>query len=338
MVVTATGFGKTMSVLVNMSGNDFIEETEKFFNDLDLDKTTISPNRPGTGSTKIYTTMTTLKDYDFVAPEGWQMQNQKDHILIQNMQSGCSVRIIPSQPSSGDLEKDAKAVFDLMYAGWNYPLAGEQKYVQAKGFTMQGLPYSMIEAPMSITDAANRYQIEEGGAVVVKTGSQITIISVRHNSGLMAHDGCRNNYNTWPRFFNSFTVKNISSLPVNEDVSKRIVGVWTNSGAGVAADYTFAANGHYQSLSGVGATTVTTDYYSKYITTKSSAFQGDGTYSINGNQLTMLGRGDNSPEQIKVRFEKVNKGGTGWTDRIYLLRRNVTDGKEYEVYYDNRKF
>ncbi|MGK2860872.1 MAG: hypothetical protein ACSLE0_03005, partial [Chitinophagaceae bacterium] len=74
-----------------------------------------------------------LNDYEFIAPDKWQLQKNNDHFLIQNMQSGCQIRILEPQPSSGNLEQDANAVFELMYNGWSYQNTGDKKFTLAKG-------------------------------------------------------------------------------------------------------------------------------------------------------------------------------------------------------------
>ena len=33
----------------------------------------------------------TFTDYEFMAPEGWQVQRNSDHLRIQNMGSGCLI-------------------------------------------------------------------------------------------------------------------------------------------------------------------------------------------------------------------------------------------------------
>ena len=86
-----------------------------------------------------------LHSYEFLTPVGWHLQNNADHILIQNMQSGCLIRILVPYPSSGDLELDAKSVFDLMYAGWQYRNSGTDQYTLSKGFLVKGLEYCMWE-------------------------------------------------------------------------------------------------------------------------------------------------------------------------------------------------
>ncbi len=275
-------------------------------------------------------------DYEFSMPDKWQLQQYKEYLFIQNLESGCEIRILQPQPSSGDLEKDALAVFDMMYAGWQFQKTGEQQYVLSKGFLPKGLEYCMMEAPMSITGADGRYNLEDGTALVVKAGNQAVIIAVRHTS-LPAHIDCLRNYETWRRFFNSFTVKN-AAIPTNtsEDVPQRIIGVWSQTESGASSEYVFAANGNYAFAGAVGASYTSTDTYYDYLHIKTYAFDGDGSYVISGNQLTLKKRGGTSPEQANFRFAQVNHGGKGWKDRLYLLT-NDTFGTN-ETCYDKRSF
>lgn len=294
---------------------------------------------------KFHTTMVTsnmnksidLNDYDFTTPDKWQLQKNKDHLLIQNMASGCLIRILEPQPSSGNLEQDAKAVFDIMYAGWQYQKSGEPQYVLSKGFLPKGLEYYMIEAGMSKLSAdGSRYDgFEEGAALVVKAATQIVIISARHNTSMMAHGDCQRKYETWRRFFNSFTVKNIS-LPENkdEDISTRIIGSWSQTESGASSEYVFAANGNYAFYGALGITSTSRDYNYEYLHIKTYSFQGDGSYSISGNQLALKKRSNNNSEYARFRFEKVNHGGTGWKDRLWLLKKDSVG--EIEVCYEKK--
>ena len=90
-----------------------------------------------------------MNNYDFIPPQGWQVQNKKDYLRLQNMGSGCLIQIFTPQPSSGNLEQDAKAVFEMMYNGWQFQKTGEHKYDLSKGFLPKGLEYCMMEAAMS---------------------------------------------------------------------------------------------------------------------------------------------------------------------------------------------
>lgn len=276
----------------------------------------------------------TLKDCVFVAPAGWSVQSHHDHLRLQNMESGCLILILEPQPSSGDLEQDARAAFEMMYRGWDYQKSGEQRQTLSKGHTPQGLEYCMMEATMSTTTADGRYQLEEGAALVIKAGAPIVIIGVRHNSSMFAHQRC-SKYEGWPRFFASFTVKN-AMPPTNtdEDASKRIIGRWAMSESRASGEYIFAANGHFQLTGAIGTSYTTSEHDYEVIHTTASAFQGDGRYSVSGNRLTMRRPADRNPEEVSFRFEKVNRGGPGWKDRLYLLTKDATG--DYEVAYEKQ--
>ncbi len=280
-----------------------------------------------------------LDDYDFIAPDKWFVQKKADHILLSQSQNsaqeGCMIQILTPQPSSGDLEKDVKAVFDLMYPGWQYRFTGEKHDDLSKGHLVQGLEYCMMEAGMSKMSAdGSRYDgFEDGAALVVKANNQIVIIAARHNRLLACE--CIQKYEKWRRFFNSFSLKNkVVPKPADEDVSKKILGSWMFVGSTVANEYIFAANGNYQFIGGYGTTSKTSDYNYDYIYTKSSAFKGDGSYSIVGNQLNFKNNKNKNLEEVWFRFEKVNHGGKGWNDRLWMLKKDATDGKKYEVSYE----
>src|SRR4030095_3597344 len=157
----------------------------------------------------------------------------------------------------------------------------------------------------------SRYDgFEEGGPMVIKSNNSIAAIAGQHNTSMMAHDDCYKKYATCARFFNSFTIKN-GNVPKNTDevTSKRIIGVWKiNSPGVVSADYVFAANGHYGFGGGVGTSTTTRDDRYEYLRLTSYAFEGDGSYSINGNQIQLKKFGEKNPQVLRFRFEKVNHG------------------------------
>lgn len=317
IVTTITGFGKTMNLQVNTAGGDYALTLEKFFNELDLNsRSAVSYNHTNMNQT------ISLNDYDFTAPEKWQVQNSRDHISFINPHSGCSIKILSPQPSSGNPEQDANSVFDMMYKGWGYQKSGDKKFTLAKGFLPKGLEYFIKEAAMSGTNTVGQYIIEEGTAMVVKAGNQTVIISVRHNSSMTGHDDCYRNYNTWRRFVNSFSIKNAEQAKINEqENAQRIMGLWKIDATGiVAGDYVFAANGNYQSGGGLGSSTTTSDMYYKNIYNRAYPFEGDGSYSVSGNILTLKKRGAVA-EQVTIRFEKVNHGGAGWNDRLYMIKK-----------------
>jgi hypothetical protein len=141
--------------------------------------------------------------------------------------------------------------------------------------------------------------------------------------------------NTGEGFFNSFTIKNFEA-PKNSvsEVSKRIVGDWISIGGSALNEYLFAANGNYQYIGAYATTTKTTDAYYEYTHINTSSFKGDGSYSIKGDQLIFTKYGQKEGEQYQFRFEKVNHGGTGWKDRLYMLKTDNLG--TYEVCYEKK--
>jgi hypothetical protein len=328
-----TGYGKTLNIQVNLAGDRYAAVAENFFNTLVLEGNTSNIIHPtaqysDTNNLSLMNAHITLEAYEFTAPDKWQLQRNSDHLLIQNMESGCLIRILEPQPSSGDLEKDALAVFDLMYSGWQPKPHVPYPYVRTKGNLPLGLEYSMIEAAMSMTGTDGRYTTEDGAAMVVKAGSQIVVISVRHSS-LLAHVDCLLKYETLRRFFNSFTIKNaISAENTGGDDSSRIIGKWHLIESMAKGDYIFTANGHYFFSGSLPSVYTTTDSNYDYLHTKTYNTEGDGYYSLSDNKLTLHKNGSTSPEVVRYRFEKVNYGGTAWKERLYLLREGSTGQNE----------
>ena len=98
-------------------------------------------------------------------------------------------------------------------------------------------------------------------------------------------------------------------------------------------EYIFAANGNYSRGATIANATTTSNYDYTQLHIRTYPFQGDGSYSIKGNQLTLSGRGAGNAEHAIVRVEDVNYG---WTARLCMLRTDVEGGKEYEVCYGRR--
>jgi hypothetical protein len=278
----------------------------------------------------------TINDYKFIAPERWYGSKSKDYILLSQTQSperGCLIGVSSPQPSSGNLENDAKSIFNQLYSGWQYRNSGEKHDVIAKGYTQQGYEYCLVEASMQKPRPDGYYfDYEKGSVYVIRVGSQVIIITGRHERGEMVCF-CDYQYEYWGRFFNSFAVNNYTPpKDVNNNSSGRIIGSWQSIGGSALVKYIFAGNGQYMFI-GAYSTTRRVDYST--IEMKTSGFKGDGSYALKGNQmiLTKVGERNNS-EVMKYRLEQVNHSSAGWTDRLYILATSTVDGKEYQVCYE----
>lgn len=285
-------------------------------------------------------TATDWNTYSFITPDKWHSFKDKDHIILsqsQNRNEGCAITIIAPQVSSGDLETDAKSVFGLMYPDWQFRFTGEKQYTLSKGYTAQGFEYFMMEAPVhKMRPDGFYYDYEDGVACVIGFNKQVVIVSARHNRLLSCY--CFHHYENWGRFFNSFKITNQTAPKYTEEaVSKRIIGSWLAMGSGALTEYIFAANGNYQFIGAYSSASKTTRGSDDYLEIKTSSWKGDGSYTIRNDQLLFKRYNDKNAEQVRFRFDKVNHGGTGWKDRLYMLKVSSGDGKEYEVCYEKGK-
>lgn len=334
MLVNASGFGKTMSILINLAGQDYVSSVESFLNNFELDKNSTAMNN----SNNMKNGGGTLNDYSYQPPEGWQTYKTNNVVVLsqyQTLEYGCLVTIYPPQPFSGDLETVTKNIFSQRYPGWEYRSMGENHDHLSKGYTLQGLEYCMMEADMKkVRPDGYYYDYEDAAVWVIKFGNQVAVVTGQHNRNMACF--CQQRYDFWRRFFNSFTVNNAQPSKNSEpEVSKRIIGDWMSTGSSALNEYIFAANGNYQYIGAYATTTKTTDAYYEYTHINTSSFKGDGSYSIKGNQLSFKKYGEKE-DAVQFRFEKVNHGGTGWKDRLYMLKTDPTLGTPYEVCYEKK--
>jgi len=332
MLVNASGFGKTMSIMINLAGQDYVASVESFLNNFELTKNSTAMNKSTNKENGA------LSDYSYLTPEGWQTYKTNKGIVLsqyQTLEYGCLVTIYPPQAFSGDLATGTKNIFSQMYPGWEYRSTGENHDHLSKGYTSQGLEYCMMEADMKkVRPDGYYYDYEDGAVWVIKYGNQIAVITGQHNRNMACF--CQQKYEYWRRFFNSFTIKNFEAPKNSEpEISKRIIGDWMSIGSSALNEYLFAANGNYQYIGAYATTTKTTDAYYEYTHINTSSFKGDGSYLIKGDQLIFTKHGQRDGEQYLFRFEKVNHGGTGWKDRLYMLHTDATLGT-YEVCYEKK--
>jgi hypothetical protein len=86
-----------------------------------------------------------------------------------------------------------------------------------------------------------------------------------------------------------------------------------------SGELVFAANGTYTSGGAFGGS------QSRATTSR------DSSYSLAGDQLSMR-TSQGSEELVRVRFDRVSHGGTGWKDRLWMLKKDMYG--ENEVSYE----
>lgn len=338
LLLTTTGFNRTMTIQINVAGQEYTDIIQSFLQSLTLDSKATPSTVKKPAQPAATTSAGSLDQYSFIPPQNWTVQKGNGFVSYRQPLSasgqGCVLTLLSPQPSSGNLENDVKSIFSQMYPGWNFYYTDHRHDDLAKGITKQGLPYYMMEAFMS-RPRGEQTDSETGTAWVIDMGKQMAVIALRHEP-IGIYCECKKRYNYIGRFLNSFTVKDITA-PANTSANtqQRILGSWMVSEGMSVGEYIFAANGHYQYIGGYGSSSAVS---SDVIMLKSSAFQGDGTYTVSGDKLIFKRKGSTTPETYRFRFEQFNQGSTGWKDRIYLLNEKPAHGGDpYEACYEKTK-
>ena len=104
MLVIASGFGKTTSILAKVAGDSYMPTIESFLSTMKLNATTTSQNTNNTSSTQ------TIDNINLEIPAGWQVnkQNSFTQLTYNNNQQKtfCQATFYTAQPSTGDKQKD----------------------------------------------------------------------------------------------------------------------------------------------------------------------------------------------------------------------------------------
>ncbi len=338
-LTTFSGFGKTMSVLTNVAGLDYADDIQTFFEHLDL-RAPILTGPTWNGSDKVPETgPASLKNYIYTAPQGWTAIQYPDGIVLSSPGSNtgerCNLSLWPMRQASGNLQNDAINLFNEVFKTF-VPAQSSTSPSMIKGISPQGWDYFIIK--QGIKMPGGDYQTMFGFAFVAKLDNTIAAISgiskdplISSCFGLMLTD-------VWPKFFYSLNFKNwfppAQPTPITP-LMEKIPGVWM-AVTGTAGDrFAFAPNGRF---AGAAAAQKYYAISSNELLTVTDAYFGDGAYQINGNGIVLFHDSDkNNPEAGLLRIEQESKdGGRTWTEKLYLLRKSVVDGAEYEVVYDKQ--
>lgn len=333
-VTTVTDLRRSISFQVTVfgTGTDCAPAISAFFNSLKFEPVV----RQGNTTSAVSQSALSGETYDFTPPAGWNVRKMEGHMRLESPGGSCIILIFTPQASLGSLDRDAAAIFDNMYKGWQPQKSGEQRFTLSKGVLPSGQEFFVTEAGMKKLSAdGTRYDgFEDGLAMAVRDGSNIAVVAARHNTSLLGHSDCYGKYAGWRRFFNSFSIRNAAASSIlQKPLAKRIIGRWSMSESGASGEYVFAANGNYALIGALGTTRTSSDINYDYLHITTYAFPGDGSYAILGNELTLRRRGGGA-EKVRFRFDEVNHGGGGWTDRIHMLKRDVHG--ESEVSYERR--
>jgi hypothetical protein len=169
-----------------------------------------------------------------------------------------------------------------------------------------------------------------GFVMVAKLSGNLAVVSGLSKVPLVSACFGELRPSVWPRYFYSLRFRSWPVIDQSPAMAARLAGAWTSATGNAADQYQFNASGRYGSAAAV-------QNYSRISSTEvlqtTQGFFGNGSYSLKENMITLSSDGG-TPETAFFRLEsESHDGGRSWIDVLYLLRRSVVDGSEYEVRY-----
>lgn len=338
MLTAVTGHRKEMSFVVNVNGQQYVEDVKVFFESLDLREPTVPGQLWNGNDTPPEKGATTQGNYVYVVPTGWTPKQYPDGgVVITSPVYGtgekCTISVLPMRPTTTDLQTAANGIFSELFSKDYVAVTTYTSPSMIRGISPQGWEYFITK--QGIKPRAGNYSDVFAFVFVAKLGNEIAPIVGISKDPLVSNCFGLNLQDVWPKFFYSLEFKNWKTQSQEKDIMKRMAGVWMAVTATAGDRIVFAPNGRYAGASAAQKYYATS---SNEIFTVTDAYFGDGSYSIKGNQIMLVHDNDkNKPERGFMRLEQESTdGGRTWKDQLYLMRTSSVDGSEYELGYNKQ--
>src|SRR5258705_7471955 len=146
MLVSASGFGKVISVLVNIAGQDYVSDVQNFLDKLELNAKAMNNNN--SNDKQIITGPASLSNYIYTAPQGWITTTYPDGIVFSSPASNtgekCKITLWPMHQASSNLQNDATNLFNEVFKSF-VPKQSSTSPSMIKGTSVQGWSYFIIK-------------------------------------------------------------------------------------------------------------------------------------------------------------------------------------------------
>jgi hypothetical protein len=283
----------------------------------------------------------TLGEYVYATPPGWSSNQYPDGIVLTSPVSAtgerCLISLWPMRSAGASLQDDADHIFQDVFKTYE-PRSQTSRGTPLspsviRGTSGQGWDYLIVKRGIGkAATAAGSFATLLGFVMVAKLDDRLAVISGMSKDPLVSSCLGELAANAWPRFFYSLRFKSWTSTAHAPAVPSKLVGVWTIATATAADQFTFAANGRY---AGAAAAQTYSRVSSTEVLETTSAFFGNGAYSLTENTLTLTPDDKaRAPENASFRVEEETRdGGRSWAEALYLLRTSTVDGKDYEARY-----
>ena len=280
-----------------------------------------------------------LADYVYTCPPGWTPAQYNDGIVlsspVSNTGEKCNLTLWPMRKPGGNLAADAVQAFREIFKAF-VPKTSEYATRNSiiRGISAQGWEYFMIKN--AIQPPSGNYQIVYGFVFVAALGPRLAIISGISKDPLVSACFGLNLTDVWPKFFYSLQFRGWNPTLSAQQLMKRMAGVWITATATAADRWVFAPNGRYASAAAAQRYVAVSTNEVLGIT---DAYFGNGAYSLRGSAILLTADDDKAnPKKGWIRLEQESyDNGNTWSDKLYLLRTSIVDGKEFEVAYNRQK-
>ena len=292
------GRGRTLGILTLSAGDDVFRELTTF---LDSIKIGAAP-QPTSGD---------AIDVDFTPPPGYTPQRDGRAIVLKpttlDAKTPCIYGISPSRPSSGDLERDARAAILEPLTGWQ--VKGEQ-YNAQRGNAAAGWPYYLFRTDVQQMSGGTMQYLTAMSMAFPGAAGRVNIVW-----GFGPTQHCTLGDVAFLRLFHSLKPRGFTS-DGGKAFTQQLIGTWRNTEAVGMAQYVFAPNGSYEYGQGTSTTFSTLE-------TRTGSV-GDGKYSLSGSAMTLTGR---RAGRYLVSIYEEFSGGI-WLKTLSMLNESSTSPLE----------
>lgn len=315
ILFTATGSGRSISIVVNYTVGGCEADITSFFQSLQLRG---SPTPPGAASrpgpiAPAAVEGAGLDNYIYTAPDTWARQNEPNAIVLASpVYTGgerCQLSLLPMRPVARGLPDDALDIFREVFNV--EPLTGDiyPPTLLFRGTSPQGWEYFVVKKPIG-PSGGNQF-----GAIlmVANVGNRLAAIVGVSKTFMVSNCFGELVRDVWPPFFYSLQFKNAAASTQNQAaIRQKLAGVWITATVSVGLRYEFTADGRYADAASAARRHTTQTFF------------GNGSYSFDGNTLVMTDD-DKRRTTAQFRLEQESKDfGRSWTDTLCLLSPGVS--------------
>jgi hypothetical protein len=332
LLTTAKKDNANVSMIVVTNAQSFLADADIFFDKLKLGKpkvTAVKNNpviKPGNNQTATAGNNTTspvafsFGEYKILIPDNYFSSKTISNNVINykvNVEN-LNINILQPFPGSGNLETDMNTYFFKVFDGYqklNSALSNDNHTY--KGTTAEGVPYLIEFRDISKGEYPNEDK-KVAMLMLFQLGNNVAIVQGFYDHILEAMVWAKSeNLKSIFTMFVHFLKFNSKQTITNQVA---ISGTkWSSTTSSVALIYDFKTNGTFV---GAGASSTRVGYNDTHDKVTTTSYGNDGTWNLNGNNLTMnyVANKRVASSQLRIFYEK-NYDNT-WKEYLGLFSKD----------------